>query len=217
MPGAIRGPSWAAFTGGEPMTLKLIALCFLGLAAVAAGGVRAANPIVVIETSMGNIKVELYEDKAPITVKNFLAYTDEKFYDGTVFHRVIGKENSGKDFMVQGGGFEPGMKEKKKTKDPIKNEAANGLQNTRGTLAMARTGVVDSATAQFFINVADNSFLDHKSPNPREFGYAVFGKVIEGMDVVDKIKAVKTTNKGGHDDVPAEDVVIKSIKRVDKK
>src|SRR5687767_3763453 len=158
MPGAIRGSPWAAFNGGEPMTLKLIALCFLGLAAVAAGGARAANPIVVIETSMGNIKVELYEDKAPITVKNFLGYVDDKFYDGTIFHRVIGKENSGKDFMVQGGGFEPGMKEKRKTKDPIKNEASNGLQNKRGTLAMARTGVVDSATAQFFINVADNSF-----------------------------------------------------------
>ena len=197
------------------MTLKLIALCFLGLAAVAAGGARAANPIVVIETSMGNIKVELYEDKAPITVKNFLGYVDDKFYDGTIFHRVIGKENSGKDFMVQGGGFEPGMKEKKKTKDPIKNEASNGLQNTRGTLAMARTGVVDSATAQFFINVGDNTFLDHKGPN--QYGYAVFGKVIEGMDVVDKIKAVKTTNKAGHDDVPVEDVVIRSIKRADKK
>jgi peptidyl-prolyl cis-trans isomerase B (cyclophilin B) len=216
MPGAIRGSPWAAFTGGEPMTLKLIALCLIGLAAVAVGGARAANPIVVIETSMGNVKVELFEDKAPITVKNFLSYTDDKFYDGTIFHRVIGKENSGKDFMIQGGGFEPGMRQKK-TKDPIKNEASNGLQNTRGTLAMARTGVVDSATAQFFINVADNSFLDHKSPNPREFGYAVFGKVIEGMDVVDKIKAVKTTSKGGHDDVPAEDVVIRSIKRADKK
>lgn len=198
------------------MTFKLIALCFLGLAAVAAGGARAANPVVVIETSMGNIKVELFEDKAPITVKNFLAYTDDKHYDGTVFHRVIGKENSGKDFMIQGGGYGPGLKEKP-TKAPIKNEASNGLQNKRGTLAMARTGVVDSATAQFFINVADNSFLDHKGPNPREFGYAVFGQVIEGMDVVDKIKAVKTTSKGGHDDVPAEDVVIKSIRRADKK
>jgi peptidyl-prolyl cis-trans isomerase B (cyclophilin B) len=196
------------------MTLKLIALCFIGLAAVAVGGARAANPIVVIETSLGNIKVELFEDKAPITVKNFLGYVDDKFYDGTVFHRVIGKEHSGKDFMIQGGGFEPGLKQKK-TKDPIKNEANNGLSNTRGTLAMARTGVVDSATAQFFINVADNKFLDHQGP--QQFGYAVFGRVIEGMDVVDKIKAVKTTNKGGHDDVPAEDVVIKSIKRADKK
>ncbi len=196
------------------MTLKLIALCFIGLAAVAVGGARAANPIVVIETSLGNIKVELFEDKAPITVKNFLGYVDDKFYDGTVFHRVIGKEHSGKDFMVQGGGFEPGLKQKK-TKDPIKNEANNGLSNTRGTLAMARTGVVDSATAQFFINVADNKFLDHQGP--QQFGYAVFGRVIEGMDVVDKIKAVKTGSKNGYDDVPVEDVVIKSIKRADKK
>jgi peptidyl-prolyl cis-trans isomerase B (cyclophilin B) len=204
------------------MTLKLIALCFFGLAAIAAGAAQAAdNPVVVIETSMGNIKVELFEDKAPITVKNFLSYADDKFYDGTIFHRVIGKENSGKDFMIQGGGFDPGMKQKK-SKEPIKNEASNGVSNTRGTLAMARTGVVDSATAQFFINVADNKFLDHQGPTPQQFGYAVFGRVIEGMDVVDKIKAVKTTRKtdaGGlpHDDVPAEDVVIKSIKRADKK
>jgi cyclophilin family peptidyl-prolyl cis-trans isomerase len=199
------------------MTLKLIALCFLGLAAVAAGGARAANPIVVIETSMGNIKVELFEDKAPITVKNFLSYVDDKFYDGTIFHRVIGKEHSGKDFMIQGGGLEPGGK-KKKTKDPIKNEANNGLSNTRGTLAMARTGVVDSATAQFFINVADNTFLDHRGPAPDQFGYCVFGKVIEGMDVVDKIKAVETqADERGEKSVPTKDVVIKSIKRADKK
>jgi cyclophilin family peptidyl-prolyl cis-trans isomerase len=199
------------------MTLKLIALCFLGLAAVAAGGARAANPVVVIETSMGNIKVELFEDKAPITVKNFLSYVDDKFYDGTIFHRVIGKENSGKDFMIQGGGFEPGGK-KKKTKDPIKNEANNGLSNTRGTLAMARTGVVDSATSQFFINVADNTFLDHRGPAPDQFGYCVFGRVIEGMDVVDKIKAVETQpDERGEKSVPTKDVVIKSIKRADKK
>jgi cyclophilin family peptidyl-prolyl cis-trans isomerase len=198
------------------MTLKLIALCFLGLAAVAVSGARAANPVVVIETSMGNIKVELFEDKAPITVKNFLGYVDDKFYDGTIFHRVIGRENAGKDFMIQGGGFEPGMQQKK-TKDPIKNEANNGLSNTRGTLAMARTGVVDSATAQFFINVADNTFLDHKGPGPQDYGYAVFGRVIEGMDVVDKIKATKTHTVGQHQNVPVEDVVIKSIKRADKK
>ncbi|HET6575088.1 MAG TPA: peptidylprolyl isomerase [Fimbriiglobus sp.] len=198
------------------MTFKLIALCIIGLAAVAVGGARAANPVVVIETSLGNFKVELLEDKAPITVKNFLGYVDDKFYDGTVFHRVIGKENSDRDFMIQGGGYEPGMKEKK-TKAAIKNEASNGLQNKRGTLAMARTPAVDSATAQFFVNVADNSFLDHNGPNPEDFGYAVFGKVIEGMDVVDKIKAVKTHTANGHKDVPVEDVVIKSIKRIDKK
>ncbi len=204
------------------MTLKLIALCFFGLAAVAAGAARAAdNPVVVVETSLGDFKVELFEDKAPVTVKNFLGYVDDKFYDGTIFHRVIGKENSERDFMIQGGGFEPGMKQKK-AKAPIKNEASNGLQNKRGTLAMARTSVVDSATAQFFVNVADNNFLDHRGTNPRDFGYAVFGQVVEGMDVVDKIKAVKTgTTKDAdgvpHSDVPTEDVVIKSIRRVEKK
>jgi peptidyl-prolyl cis-trans isomerase B (cyclophilin B) len=196
------------------MTVKLMALCFLCLAAVAVSGARAAdNPIVLIETSLGNIKVELFQDKAPITVKNFLSYVDDKFYDGTIFHRVIGKENAGNDFMIQGGGFEPGLKQKK-TKEPIKNEADNGLSNTRGTLAMARTGVVDSATAQFFINVADNKFLDHKGP--ANFGYAVFGKVIDGMDVVDKIKAVRTERKNGMGDVPVQDVVIKSIRVVKK-
>ena len=141
------------------MTLKLMILCVVGLAMVAAGGARAAdNPVVAIETSMGTIKVELYADKAPITVKNFLDYVDGKFYDETIFHRVIGKENKGDDFMIQGGGFTADMKQKP-TKGQIKNEATNGVKNDRGTLAMARTGVVDSATAQFFINVKDNDFL----------------------------------------------------------
>ena len=199
------------------MTVKLIALCFIGLAMVAAGAAKAAdNPMVAIETSMGTIKVELYADKAPITVKNFLSYTDDKFYDGTIFHRVIGKENGGKDFMVQGGGMLPGMKEKP-TKDQIKNEATNGVSNDRGTLAMARTGVVDSATSQFFINVADNKFLNHSRPDASGFGYCAFGRVIEGMEIVDKIKAVKTTTKGGHGDVPVEDVTIISVKRIVKK
>jgi peptidyl-prolyl cis-trans isomerase B (cyclophilin B) len=201
------------------MTVKLltITLMFLTFAAMAAGNVRADNPVVQIETSMGNIKVELFEDKAPITVKNFLTYTDEKFYDGTVFHRVIGKGAfNNKDFMIQGGGYEPGGK-LKKTKDPIKNEANNGLSNTRGTLAMARTGIVDSATAQFFINLGDNTFLDHAGNDPRRFGYAVFGRVIEGMDVVDKIKAVEVEqNEGGEMAKPKKDVVIKSITRVKK-
>lgn len=199
------------------MTLKLIALCFIGLAMVAAGAAKAAdNPMVAIETSMGTIKVELFADKAPITVKNFLSYTDDKFYDGTIFHRVIGKENGGKDFMVQGGGMLPGMKEKP-TKEQIKNEATNGVSNDRGTLAMARTGVVDSATSQFFINVADNKFLNHSRPDTAGFGYCAFGRVIEGMDIVDKIKAVKTGQKGGHGDVPVEDVMIISVKRIVKK
>ena len=189
------------------MTFKLIALCFLGLAAVAAGGARAANPIVVIETSMGNIKVELYEDKAPITVKNFLGYVDDKFYDGTIFHRTIGKENSGKDFMVQGGGFEPGMKQKR-TGAAIRNEANNGVKNRRYTLAMARTSDPHSATAQFFINAADNAFLDFKAETAQGWGYAVFGRVVDGTEVVDAIEGVKTGRSGGHDDVPAEDVVL---------
>ena len=190
------------------MTIKLLVICFACLAAMAVGTARAENPVVVIETSMGNIKVELLEDKAPITVKNFLAYVDSKHYDGTIFHRVIGKPHNKNDFMVQGGGYEPGKKEPKKTRDPIKNEATNGLSNTRGTLAMARTGVVDSATSQFFINLADNTFLDHSGTDARRFGYCVFGRVIEGMDVVKKIGKVQT--KAG--DRPAQDVVMEEVK-----
>ncbi len=161
---------------------------------------------VVIETSMGNIEVELDGEKAPVTVTNFLKYVDAKHYDGTIFHRVI------KDFMIQGGGMNEKMDEKK-TSNPIKNEAGNGLKNMRGTIAMARTSVVDSATAQFFINVVDNGFLDHRDETPRGFGYAVFGKVTSGMDVVDKIRAVATGSKNGMDDVPNSPVVIKTIKR----
>ncbi len=204
------------------LSVKVVVLCFVALGVIAAGSARAANPVVVIETNMGAIKVELFEDKAPVTVKNFLAYVDDKFYDGTIFHRVMGKENSDRDFMIQGGGFEPGMKEKEKTKDPIKNESGNGLSNTRGTIAMARLGrdvgnvkAADSATSQFYINVADNTGLDDKGG--RNQGYTVFGRVIEGMDVVDKIKAVKTTSKAGHQNVPVEDVVIKSVRRADAK
>ena len=161
---------------------------------------------IIIETSMGSIEVELNKEKAPITVENFLKYVDAKHYDGTIFHRVID------NFMIQGAGHLPNLEEKK-SGSPIKNEAGNGLQNLRGTIAMARTAVVDSATAQFFINVNDNGFLDHRDTTPRGFGYAVFGKVISGMDVVDKIKSVKTINKGGMSDVPAQDVVIKTIHR----
>jgi peptidyl-prolyl cis-trans isomerase B (cyclophilin B) len=160
---------------------------------------------VVIETSLGSMTVELDEDKAPITVKNFLGYVDEKFYDGTVFHRVI------PNFMIQGGGFEPGMKQKK-TKATIKNESTNGLANKRGTLAMARTNVADSATSQFFINVKDNGFLD-QSQAQDGVGYCVFGKVTDGLDVLDKIKAVPTGTKSGHGDVPVKDVVILSVRR----
>ena len=173
----------------------------------------AANPVVTVETSMGNFDIELYQDKAPITVKNFLDYVDAKQFDGTIFHRVIGQEGSGNDFMIQGGGFLPGMAGEKKTKAPIKNEATNGLKNTKYTVAMARTNVVDSATSQFFVNVADNAFLNHTAPTDRGFGYAVFGKVIAGMDVVDKIKAVEVTRKGPHDNVPVTDIVIKSVQK----
>jgi peptidyl-prolyl cis-trans isomerase B (cyclophilin B) len=163
------------------------------------------NTQVVMETNHGTVHIELEDDKAPITVKNFLAYVDDGFFDGTIFHRVIS------NFMIQGGGFEPGMKQKK-TKAQIKNESGNGLQNKLGTLAMARTNVADSATAQFFINLKDNDFLD-KAKAQDGVGYCVFGKVTDGMDVVEKIKGVPTGNKGGHSDVPREDVVINSIKR----
>lgn len=165
------------------------------------------NPVVLMETSLGNIKIELDQAKAPISTKNFLSYVDDKFYDGTIFHRVIG------NFMIQGGGFTSDM-HLKPTKDQIKNEAGNGLSNKRGTIAMARTNVVDSASSQFFINVVDNNFLDHQDNSPQGFGYAVFGKVIDGMDVVDKVKAVRTGMKSGFQDVPMETVIIKSVSRI---
>jgi len=164
------------------------------------------STLVTIETSLGTMKAELYEDKAPATVANFLAYVDEGFYDGTVFHRVI------PGFMIQGGGFTPGM-EQKPTKPPIKNEARNGLKNRRGTLAMARTGVVDSATSQFFVNHKDNGFLDFTAPTAQGWGYAVFGKLTEGLDILDKIAAVPTGRVGWYDDVPKSPVVILSVKR----
>jgi cyclophilin family peptidyl-prolyl cis-trans isomerase len=178
------------------------------LCAAAPAPAADKNPVVVIDTSLGKIKVELFQDKAPVTVKNFLGYVDDKFYDGTIYHRVIA------DFMIQGGGFEPGMKEKK-TKEAIKNESSNGLSNGRGTIAMARTRAPNSATAQFYINVKDNAKLD-KANAADDVGYCVFGNVIDGMDVVDKIKGVKTETKGGFGDVPSEDVVIKSIRREEK-
>ena len=168
----------------------------------------------LIETSLGNIKVELAEDKAPVTVKNFLSYADDKHYDNTIFHRVIGKENTPDqhDFMIQGGGFDKDMNQKK-TKEPIKNESSNGLSNVKYTIAMARTGDPNIATSQFYINVGDNTFLD-KAIARDGVGYCVFGKVIEGNDVVDKIKAVPTGVKGGMPNVPVEPVIIKTIKRV---
>ena len=162
------------------------------------------NPVVIIKTSKGDIKVELFQDKAPVTVKNFLQYVDDKQYNGTIFHRVID------GFMIQGGGFTKDFSQKS-TRAPVKNEASNGLKNQRGTLAMARTSDVDSATSQFFINVADNAFLDHKSPTPQGFGYCVFGKVVEGMDVVDQIKGIATTSRGPYENVPAEAIEIIEI------
>ena len=157
-----------------------------------------------IETSMGSITVELDDAKAPITVKNFLDYAASGHYDGTIFHRVID------GFMIQGGGFTKAM-DQKPTKAPIKNEASNGLANKRGTIAMARTMVVDSATSQFFINLVDNDFLNFRAPTPQYYGYAVFGKVTDGMDVVDKIAKVKTGFAGPHQNVPEEPVVIKKV------
>jgi cyclophilin family peptidyl-prolyl cis-trans isomerase len=171
---------------------------------------KASNPVVEVKTTMGIFKIELWEDKAPVTVRNFHSYVDEKFYDGTIFHRIIG------NFMIQGGGFTADMKQKK-THDPIKNEASAELKNQRGTIAMARTSNINSATSQFFINVVDNNFLNHKDNTARGFGYAVFGKVVENMDVVDRIKAVKTTTRGRYRDVPESPVVIESVRRVKEK
>ena len=165
------------------------------------------NPSVLIATSLGNITLELDAVKAPVTVANFLAYVDDKFYDGTIFHRVID------GFMIQGGGFTPNMQQKQ-TRGMIKNEAANGLKNDRGTIAMARTMVVDSATAQFFINHRDNASLNHRGTAPEGFGYAVFGKVTDGMEVVDKIALVRTGNAGGYQNVPVETVTITRISRI---
>ncbi len=167
---------------------------------------ETTNPKVVMETSKGEIVIELNAEAAPVTVANFLRYVDEGFYDGTIFHRVIS------NFMIQGGGFTQDMQQKA-THEPIKNEASNGLHNKRGTIAMARTNDPDSATAQFFINVKDNDFLDYGGPGHP--GYAVFGKVIKGMDVVDAIKEVKTGNRGHFADVPVEPVVIESVKRIE--
>ena len=158
----------------------------------------------ILHTNAGPITVSFFDDAAPKTVENFRKLAADGFYDGLIFHRVI------KDFMIQGGGFEPGMKQKK-VKAPIKNEATNGLKNSRGTLAMARTNDINSATAQFFVNLVDNDFLDHAGP--ANYGYAVFGKVISGMDVLDKIAKVSTTTRSGHQNVPAADVVITKATR----
>ena len=183
--------------------LMLMGLCLAGSAFAAEG----KNPTLVLETSLGNVKVELFQKEAPISVKNFLDYVKSGYYDGTIFHRVI------PGFMIQGGGFTPALSVKP-ANAPIKNEAANGLKNVRGTLAMARTNMVDSASSQFFINVANNEFLNHREGGPAVYGYAVFGKVIDGLDVVDKIAATQTGMQKGFSDVPVTPVVIKSVKIV---
>jgi len=191
--------------------LVLISCCSLILQSFASAAgpeekAQPANPNVLMKTSLGQNKIELWPGKAPETVKNFLQYVDAGFYDGTIFHRVIG------NFMIQGGGFTQDMKQKP-TNAPVKNEASAELKNDRGTIAMARTNVVDSATGQFFINVVDNVSLNHRDNSPAGFGYAVFGKVIDGMDVVDKIKGVETANSGQFQNVPVKPVVIESVKR----
>jgi cyclophilin family peptidyl-prolyl cis-trans isomerase len=195
---------------GKILALAAALWLSCGIAFAAEPGKKGGNPVVLLETSMGNIKVELYPDKAPVTVKNFLAYVTAGHYDGLVFHRVI------RDFMIQGGGFTSDMKERRASRPPIRNEAGNGLRNDRGTLAMARTNVVDSATAQFFINVVNNEFLNHKNETPQGFGYAVFGKVIEGMEVVDKIRNVPTGVAKMFRDVPREPVTILKATQVEK-
>lgn len=179
--------------------------CMVGMA-FAEEGETVEKPIVVMTTSLGEIVIELDSEKAPITVENFLKYVDDEHYDGTIFHRVI------KQFMIQGGGFDTEMVQKP-TRDPIKNEANNGLVNKPGTIAMARTNIVDSATSQFFINTKNNLSLNFRSPDPRGFGYCVFGEVVEGMDVVMKIEAAATGNKGRFQNVPVETITIESVRR----
>ena len=164
----------------------------------------AGNSLIRFETSHGDFTVELYAEEAPETVANFLAYVDAEFFDGTIFHRIV------PGFVIQGGGLDAQFANRQ-TRDPIRNEAKNGLKNLRGTLSMARTSAIDSATSQFFVNLADNAFLDHSA---RDFGYAVFGRVTDGMDVVDKIAAVKTGRREGYQDAPLEDVVIVSARRL---
>ena len=194
--------------------MKQLAL-ILALAAVVAVAAAApasakektkGNPVVVMSTNYGDMEIELYPKEAPLTVQNFFWYVDNKFYDGLVFHRVID------EFMIQGGGFTKDLV-KKAGNPPIENEATNGLSNEKYTIAMARTGVVNSATSQFFINNKDNPALDHRDKTARGFGYCVFGKVIEGEKVVDKISKVATTSKNGMNDVPVKPVVIKSVRR----
>ncbi|MXW35699.1 MAG: peptidyl-prolyl cis-trans isomerase [Acidobacteria bacterium] len=190
------------------MSFRMLA-GILGMVGVMTPGTLGAsaqdNPVVVMETTQGSITIELLQDAAPVTVENFLQYANDGFFAGTVFHRVI------PGFMIQGGGLTANLSEKA-TRPPIRNEADNGLSNARGTISMARTSVVDSATAQFFINTVDNArSLDHRGTSPRDYGYAVFGRVTAGMDVVDAISGVSTGRQGPHQNVPVEPVVINSV------
>ena len=189
------------------MLVKLLLISFVCLAVMAATAAPASaaeNPTIVVDTSMGSFEIELFADKAPVTVKNILGYVEDKYYDGLIFHRVMS------NFMIQGGGFNAKL-EKKETKTPIVNESANGLSNKRGTVAMARTPKPDSASSQFFVNVKDNTGLDRANYED-EVGYCVFGKVTKGMDVVDKIKDVKTETQNRMEAVPVEAVTIKSVR-----
>jgi peptidyl-prolyl cis-trans isomerase B (cyclophilin B) len=185
--------------------MKILRIALLLILIVSPGVFAQERPKVQITTSLGEIIVELDSAKAPQTVANFLAYTEEKHYDNTIFHRVI------KGFMIQGGGMTPDMKAKP-TRKPIPNEADNGLKNVTGTIAMARTSDPHSATSQFFINTHDNAFLDHKAKSAQGWGYCVFGKVVKGMETVRALEAVPTTNRGGHGDVPVKSVIIQSIR-----
>lgn len=200
--------------GGAKMYGRLALSAFMMLAFILITGnitrAERSHPLVKLETSLGEITVELYPDKAPATVANFLQYVKDGFFDGTIFHRVI------PTFMIQGGGFDARLNQKP-TRATIKNEADNGLKNDKYTVAMARTNVPDSATAQFFINVADNQFLNHTAKTPQGWGYAVFGKVVKGQDVVDKIKAMPTTTIGMLENVPVEAVTIVKATVVEKK
>ncbi len=204
----------------KTLTFAVFAVALTSLAACQSGSEQQAggeagssaeatdNPVVLMSTSKGDIKIELDPAKAPISVENFLSYVDSGHYDGTIFHRVIA------GFMIQGGGFDSSNKQKE-TRPPIKNEADNGLENKPMTIAMARTSVVDSATSQFFINVADNQFLNHKGKTAKAYGYAVFGRVIEGQDIVTSIENTPTANRGGaFANAPVEPVVIKSVKKM---
>jgi cyclophilin family peptidyl-prolyl cis-trans isomerase len=191
------------------MTKPLLLILLVGVfMAFTGNNAEAANPKVLLKTSRGDITIELFPDKAPVTVKNFLSYVDEKFYDGLIFHRVI------KGFMIQGGGLTADLATRT-AKPPIKNEAGNGLKNTRGTIAMARSGEINSATCQFFINHVDNDFLDHKDETAQGFGYCVFGQVTSGLDIVDAIATTPTMTVRGMKDVPRETVTVISIRRLE--